>query len=360
MWPRRSIRWSRPAAWPMWWRRCRWRWPRPGADVRLLLPGLPAVLDAVQHARTVVDIGNCFGACACACCWGACRAASCRCTWSMRPTCTAAGGPYQAPRRRGVARQPAALRPAGLGGRPPGRRRCRPAVAARHRARARLACRHGLRLHRRPCRHAGRRRSSRCTTWPSRACSRCTTGPAGAGVALHVAGRAGVPRPAVVHEGRAEVRRPRDHGEPQLRARDRDARVRLRPGRRDPRPRRVSGILNGIDDRRSGTRPPTAPSPPLRRRAPAGQAGLPACAAGRTGAGADDDALLLAVVSRLTGRRGWTCCSRPARRCWPQGVQLAVQGTGDAGAGGGLPHGGSRPTRPRARAHRLRRGARTA
>lgn len=33
-----------------------------GADVRLLLPGLPPVLDAVQHARTVVDIGSCFGA----------------------------------------------------------------------------------------------------------------------------------------------------------------------------------------------------------------------------------------------------------------------------------------------------------
>jgi starch synthase len=33
-----------------------------GADVRLLLPGLPAVLEAVQHARTVIDIGNCFGA----------------------------------------------------------------------------------------------------------------------------------------------------------------------------------------------------------------------------------------------------------------------------------------------------------
>ena len=33
-----------------------------GADVRLLLPGLPAVLDAVQGARVVVDIGVCFGA----------------------------------------------------------------------------------------------------------------------------------------------------------------------------------------------------------------------------------------------------------------------------------------------------------
>ena len=33
-----------------------------GADVRLLLPGLPPVLDGVKHARTVIDIGSCFGA----------------------------------------------------------------------------------------------------------------------------------------------------------------------------------------------------------------------------------------------------------------------------------------------------------
>ena len=33
-----------------------------GADVRLLLPGLPAVLEAVQSARTVLNIGPCFGA----------------------------------------------------------------------------------------------------------------------------------------------------------------------------------------------------------------------------------------------------------------------------------------------------------
>ena len=33
-----------------------------GADVRLLLPGLPAVLDSVLGARTVIDIGACFGA----------------------------------------------------------------------------------------------------------------------------------------------------------------------------------------------------------------------------------------------------------------------------------------------------------
>ena len=33
-----------------------------GADVRLLLPGLPAMMDAVQGARTIIDIGSCFGA----------------------------------------------------------------------------------------------------------------------------------------------------------------------------------------------------------------------------------------------------------------------------------------------------------
>lgn len=33
-----------------------------GADARLLLPGLPPVLEAVQGARTVIDIGACFGA----------------------------------------------------------------------------------------------------------------------------------------------------------------------------------------------------------------------------------------------------------------------------------------------------------
>ncbi len=35
---------------------------RQGLDVRLLLPGLPQVLEAVQGARTVADIGACFGA----------------------------------------------------------------------------------------------------------------------------------------------------------------------------------------------------------------------------------------------------------------------------------------------------------
>ncbi|MFO1266172.1 MAG: glycogen synthase GlgA [Rubrivivax sp.] len=35
---------------------------RLGADVRVLLPGLPAVMEGVQGAKTVLDIGACFGA----------------------------------------------------------------------------------------------------------------------------------------------------------------------------------------------------------------------------------------------------------------------------------------------------------
>ena len=33
-----------------------------GADVRLLLPGLPAIVDSVQGTRTLLDTGPCFGA----------------------------------------------------------------------------------------------------------------------------------------------------------------------------------------------------------------------------------------------------------------------------------------------------------
>ena len=33
-----------------------------GADVRLLLPGMPAIIDAIHQARTLIDIGPCFGA----------------------------------------------------------------------------------------------------------------------------------------------------------------------------------------------------------------------------------------------------------------------------------------------------------
>lgn len=50
-----------------------------GADVRLLLPGYPAVLEAVQSARTVSTSALVLVLCACGCCWAACRAHSCRC-----------------------------------------------------------------------------------------------------------------------------------------------------------------------------------------------------------------------------------------------------------------------------------------
>ena len=139
------------------------------------------------------------------------------------------GSPYQDERRRRVARQPAALRAARLGRRAPGRRRARPGLDARR------AC----------------TRTTGTPRWPA---PTCAAHPADArGDGLHGAqprlpgpvparptsallglpsrfmalDRARVPRPAVVHEGRAEVRRPHHHRQPDLRARDRDARIRL-------------------------------------------------------------------------------------------------------------------------------------
>ncbi len=46
----------------MCWARCRRRWCAQGADTRLLLPGLPGIIDAVLHARRVCQIGPVFGA----------------------------------------------------------------------------------------------------------------------------------------------------------------------------------------------------------------------------------------------------------------------------------------------------------
>jgi hypothetical protein len=122
------FRWSRPAAWPTWWRRCRWRWPSRAPTCACCCPACRGA-GRVQQARTVIDIGACFGALRVRLLLGRMPARSCRCTWSTRPTCTARRRPLPGRRRRGVARQPAALCAAGLGGRAPGRWRRRPALA---------------------------------------------------------------------------------------------------------------------------------------------------------------------------------------------------------------------------------------
>jgi starch synthase len=120
-------------------------------------------------------------------------------------------------------------------------------------------------------------------------------GAAGAGVALMSPAALEFHGQLSLHEGGAEVRRPRHHRQPQLRARDRHAEfgcgldgvIRSRGGR-------CQGILNGIDDR-CGTRPPTRR---IAQRYDADRlAGKQAC-------------------RRAAGRAsGWT--PTPMRCCWP-------------------------------------------
>ena len=174
--PPRSFRWSRPAAWPTWSARCRRRWPRPGADVRAAAAGPAGDPRRGAAPEAAVEIGACFGA-------GARHAAARAHAGQPRAglrdrralPVPARRQPLPGRRRQRVARQPAALRPARLGGGAPGRRRARPGLGARRPARPRLARGDGLRLHGRAPAAPARPRSSPCTTWPTRACSRSTT-----------------------------------------------------------------------------------------------------------------------------------------------------------------------------------------
>ena len=110
----------------------------------------------------------------------------------------------------------------------------------------------------------------------------------------------------------------RDHRQPQLRARDRHARVRLRPGRRDPRARgrcqrhpqrhRRPGVESGARQRHRRC---------LRHRAPAGQAGLPPRLAGRTGPAARRQRPAADRGQPAhRARKAWTCWWPPCPSCW--------------------------------------------
>jgi starch synthase len=224
---------------------------RQGADVRCCCRGCRRCWMPCRRAHRG-RLGACFGALRVRLLLARMPGSGCRSMWSMRPYLyRRPGGPYQAPdgeewpdnlQRFALLGWVAAH----LAGRTPTR------LEPAGRACARLACRHGLRLHRRPPAPTRRAPSSRCTTWPTRGCFRCMTGPCWAWPRASCRRlRAGVPRPAVFMKAGLKFADARDHRQPQLCARDRHPRVWLRPGRRDSRPRHgdVSGILNGIDDR---------------------------------------------------------------------------------------------------------------
>jgi len=105
-----------------------------GADVRLLLPGLPAILEAVQSARTVVSIGACFGALRVRLLLGRMPGTGLAVYVVDAPYLYCRpGGPYQS--ADGLEWPDNLQRFALLGwGCPPGCRRCRPPLGARHRA----------------------------------------------------------------------------------------------------------------------------------------------------------------------------------------------------------------------------------
>ncbi len=91
----------------------------------------------------------------------------------------------------------------------------------------------------------------------------------------------------------------------------------------------VSGILNGIDD--AVWNPATDPAIAQRYDAErlAGKAACKRALQAELGLHPDADALLLVVVSRLTAQKGMDLLLAALPELLPHGVQLAVQGTGD-------------------------------
>ena len=230
------------------------------------------------------------------------------------------------------------------------------------RARPRLACGAGLRL---PARPPARREAASVFTVHNLAFQglfpHARLGAAGPAVALHVAVGTRIPRPAVVHEGRAEVRRPHHHRQPDLRPRDRHARVRLRAGRRDPRPRRRRlRASSTASTTRSGTRPPTAPLP-QRYDAGAAPAARPLCKAAlqsELGLASHDRARRCSAWSAaLTSQKGLDLVLAALPELHAHGRAVGGAGHRRAGAGSGLPHRCAMPHPGRvAVLHRLRRG----
>ena len=235
-----------------------------GQDVRVLLPGFPAVVAGVARCGHRWPNSRRRGASASSCASAASPSTGRR-TSGLRDRRADALRPARQPLRGSRAANPTATTIAASrcsAGRPRSSRR------ASIRPGSPRSCTRttGTPRWRRPISHsrhptAGRASApcSPCTTSPTRACSR-------PGISLIWAcrrrpfqrQRPRVLRPAVVHEGRPVLRRPHHDREPDLCARDPDARAGLRPRRPAAHPLRACSAASSTPSTtRSGIRPPT-------------------------------------------------------------------------------------------------------
>jgi len=304
---------------------------RQGADVRLLLPGLPTVLDGVQHARSVIDIGSCFGALRV-------RLLLARMPGTQLPVYVVdapylyrrGGGPYQDPQgeewldnlqRFALLGWVAAHLAAGDADLD-----WQPDIVHAHDWHAAMACAY-------IADHAGTASASVFTIhnlafqglfpmhdWPLLGLASRLMSPAG----LEFHGQLNFMKAGLKFADRVTTVSPtyaREIATPEfgfgldgvIRAREAD----------------VSGILNGIDDAVWNPARDPAIAAAYDAARPQGKLACRRALQAELGLQPDDDALVLAVVSRLTGQKGLDLLVAALPELLAQGVQIAVQGTGE-------------------------------
>ena len=303
-----------------------------GADVRLLLPGLPAVLEGVQQARPVLDVCNAFGALRV-------RLLLARMPQTGLPVYVVdapylyrrEGGPYQASdgeewpdnlQRFALLGWLAAHLAGGDAD-----LHWQPEVVHAHDWHAAMACAY-------IADHAGTLSASVFTIhnlafqglfpmhdWPLLGLASRLMSPAGLEfhgqlsfmkAGLHFADRIttvspGYAREIATHEFGVGL----------------DGVIRSRA-------ERVSGILNGIDDRIWNPATDSAIAAVYEAERPQGKLACRRALQAELGLELDEQALLLTVVSRLTRQKGLDLLIAVLPELLQRGVQLALQGTGEA------------------------------
>jgi starch synthase len=302
-----------------------------GADVRLLLPGLPQMLEAVLHCRTVIEIGNCFGAMRVRLLLG-------RMPGSQLPVYVVdapylyrrGGGPYQAPDGE---EWPDNLQRFALlgwvgahlaGG--DADLQWRPDVVHAHDWHAAMACAF-------IADHAGTESASVFTVhnlafqglfplhdWPLLGLASRLMSPAG----LEFHGQLSFMKAGLKFADRVTTVSPtyaREIATPEF-GFGLDGVIRARDGD-------VSGILNGIDPELWDPARDPAIAAAFDAERLQGKAACRHALQAELGLALDDEALLVVVVSRLTGQKGLDLLVAALPELLAQGVQVAVQGSGE-------------------------------